>query len=102
MKIVQSCLNKNGETVFCDENGKAMNKDKFRKQCFYPALDAMNLPRTLTPHSCRRTFSTRMAAAGARPEDIIALMGHTDYEVDIRHYINQEAGTLYNAIKKMA
>lgn len=35
MKIVQSCLNKNGK--------------------------AMNLPRTLTPHSCRRTFSTRMA-----------------------------------------
>lgn len=100
--IVKKCLSKNGETVFCDENGKAMNKDRFREYYFYPALDAMGLPRSLTPHSCRRTFSTRMSAAGGRPEDIIALMGHTDFSVDIRHYINQEAGTLYKAIKLLA
>ena len=55
-----------------------------------------------TPHSCRRTFSTRMSAAGARQEDIIALMGHTDYKVDVEHYILQEIDTLYSAIKKMA
>lgn len=101
-KIVNECISKNGETIFCDENGKALNKDRFREYYFYPALDAMGLPRSLTPHSCRRTFSTRMSAAGARPEDIIALMGHTDYTVDIRHYINQEASTLYNSIKLLA
>lgn len=100
--IVSDCLNKKGETVFCDEKGKALNKDRFRENYFYPALDAMGLPRTLTPHSCRRTFSTRMSAAGARPEDIIALMGHTDFSVDIRHYINQEADTLYKAVKLLA
>ena len=55
-----------------------------------------------TPHSCRRTFSTRMSAGGARGEDIAALMGHTDYEVDKKHYINQEIKTLYEAIQKMA
>jgi integrase len=101
-QIVDNCLSKNGETVFCDENGKALNKDRFREMYFYPALDAMGLPRSLTPHSCRRTFSTRMSAAGARPEDIIALMGHTDFSVDIRHYINQEADTLYKAVKLLA
>lgn len=100
--IIKRLLNKNGETIFCDENGKAMNKDRFRERYFYPALDALGMPRSLTPHSCRRTFSTRMSAAGARPEDIIALMGHTSYDTDIKHYINQEAATLYNAIKLMA
>ena len=79
-----------------------MNKDRFRERYFYPALDALGMPRTLTPHSCRRTFSTRMSAAGARPEDIIALMGHTSYDTDIKHYINQEADTLYEALKLMA
>ena len=43
-----------------------------------------------------------MSAAGARQEDIIALMGHTNFDVDINHYINQETETLYNAIMKMA
>lgn len=102
LPIVKKCLAKNGETIFCDENGKAMNKDRFREMYFYPALDKLGLPRTLTPHSCRRTFSTRMSAAGARQEDIIALMGHTSFETDIEHYINQEAGTLYAAVKLLA
>lgn len=101
LPIIKKQLEKNGETVFCDENGKALKKDKFRTQYFYPALDAMGLPRSLTPHSCRRTFSTNMSAAGARQEDIIALMGHTSFDVDIKHYINQEADTLYKAVNLM-
>lgn len=100
--IIQSCIEKHGETVFCDENGKALTSDRFRKQCFYPAIQTLGFPDDLTPHSCRRTFSTRMSAAGARQEDIIALMGHTNFDVDINHYINQETETLYNAIMKMA
>ena len=64
--IVQNCISKNGETIFCDENGKSLTPDHFRKQCFYPAIQALGFPDDLTPHSCRRTFSTRMSAAGAR------------------------------------
>ncbi len=100
--IVDKCLKLGGETIFCDEDGKSLTPDKFRKYCFYPAIQAMGLPEDLTPHSCRRTFSTRMSAAGARQEDIIALMGHTNFDVDINHYINQETDTLYKAITKMA
>ena len=106
-QLVQSCINNNGETIFCrihegSEFGKAMNKDYFLKDCFRPAMQAIGLGDEYTPHSCRRTFSTRMSAAGAREEDIIALMGHTDYKVDIDHYIIQEVDTLYNAIKLLA
>ena len=100
--IVQSCIDKHAETIFCDENGKSLTPDRFRKQCFYPVIQALNFPDDLTPHSCRRTFSTRMSAAGARQEDIIALMGHTNFDVDINHYINQETETLYSAVMKMS
>ena len=101
--LIQTCIAHNGETIFCrthegSEFGKAMNKDYFLKYCFRPAMQAIGLGDEYTPHSCRRTFSTRMSAAGAREEDIIALMGHTDYKVDIDHYIIQEVDTLYNAI----
>lgn len=106
-QLVQKCIENGGETIFCrmhegSEFGKAMNKDYFLKYCFRPAMQAIGLGDEYTPHSCRRTFSTRMSAAGAREEDIIALMGHTDYKVDIDHYIIQEVDTLYNAIKLLA
>lgn len=106
-QLVQKCIENGGETIFCrmhegSEFGKAMNKDYFLKYCFRPAMQAIGLSDEYTPHSCRRTFSTRMSAAGAREEDIIALMGHTDYKVDIDHYIIQEVDTLYNAIKLLA
>lgn len=103
IEIVKSCVNRHGETIFCRKSDhSAMNKDIFRRQYFYPAMDQLGFGRTYTPHSCRRTFSTRMSAAGARAEDIIALMGHTDFEVDKKHYIKQEIQTLYDAVKKMA
>lgn len=106
-QLVQKCIENGGETIFCrmhegSEFGKAMNKDYFLKYCFRPAMQAIGLGDEYTPHSCRRTFSTRMSAAGAREEDIIALMGHTDYKVDIDHYIIQEVDTLYKAIKLLA
>lgn len=106
-QLVQKCIENEGETIFCrihggSEFGKAMNKDYFLKYCFRPAMQAIGLSDEYTPHSCRRTFSTRMSAAGAREEDIIALMGHTDYKVDIDHYIIQEVDTLYKAIKLLA
>ena len=106
-QLVQKCIENEGETIFCrihggSEFGKAMNKDYFLKYCFRPAMQAIGLSDEYTPHSCRRTFSTRMSAAGAREEDIIALMGHTDYKVDIDHYIIQAVDTLYNAIKLLA
>lgn len=104
-KMVTDCINHHGETIFCrlgDDFGKSMNKDYFLKYAFRPAMQAMGLGNEFTPHSCRRTFSTRMSAAGAREEDIIALMGHAEYKTDINHYIVQELDTLYDAVKKLA
>lgn len=46
-------------------------------------------------------YATRAAAAGVRKEDIIRMMGHTDYKVDVDSYIKQEASTLVKAIEKM-
>ena len=102
-EIVEKCVRKNGETIFCRTDGSSMDKDHFNKYCFKPAMEKLGFDNLgLTPHSCRRTFSTRMSAAGARSEDITALMGHVDFEVDKKHYINQELKTLYAAVQKMA
>lgn len=97
--IVDNCINQGVQTIFCRTNNAPMNKDYFRKYCFYHAMDVLGFDHSYTPLSCRLTSSTRMSAARARQDDIIALMGHTDYKVDIEHYIKHEVGTLYSAIK---
>lgn len=102
-ELVKKCVDKGDETIFCRSDGSAMDKDHFLKYCFRPAMEKLGFDGMgLTPHSYRRTFSTRMSAAGAREEDITALMGHVSYEVDKKHYINQELKTLYAAVQKMA
>lgn len=98
--ILDKKLAMGGETIICDEEGKPFTPDKFRRQCYYPALDALGV-RRLTPHATRHTFATRLSAAGARVEDIQALAGHEDYEVTANTYIHQDIATLRRAIEKM-
>lgn len=101
LSIVRNCLSRNGETVFCDKtNSKPLSYNKFRYH-FDKNIKALGLSDEFTPHSCRRTFSTRLSASGASETDLIALMGHTSIEVDRKHYINQEVKTLYNSLTKM-
>lgn len=98
--IVEDWIAKGGNTIFCREDGSAWSVDNFRDH-FKRCLETIGT-RVLTPHATRRTFSTRLSASGVRPEDIIALMGHTNFDVDIKHYINQEADTLIKAVEKLA
>lgn len=102
IKYFEKWINRNGETIICNEYGKPFNKDSFYRRCFKPVIKKLGLREELTPHATRRTFSSRMSAAGVSPEDIIALMGHTNFNVDMESYIIQETPTLYNAIKKLS
>ena len=56
--------------------------------------------RKLNPHATRRTFATMMSGANVREEDFIAMMGHTEYSVDIENYIFQSAEKLSKPIEK--
>lgn len=38
-------LAKDGDAIVCTEDGKAWTPDGFRRQCYYPALEAMGLRR---------------------------------------------------------
>lgn len=89
-----------GKTLFCRPDGSPMPTKYFRDKHYRPALEQIGV-RPLTPHATRRRFSTSLSAAGVREEDIVALMGHTDFSVDINHYISQSAKTLAEAIKKI-
>lgn len=99
--IVEQCLERDGETIFCNkDDGKAFSYTRFRYR-FDKNMDYLGFGRVYTPHSCRRTFSTRLSASGANEANLIALMGHTSVDIDYKHYINQEINTLYDAVLRM-
>ena len=79
-------------------DGKAYTKDTFAKGVWRPCMKSLGLPDDLTPHSARHTFGTRMAAAGARPEDIQRMLGHADYSMTANVYINQDVSALRHAL----
>ena len=83
-------------------DGKAYTKDSFSNGVWKPCMRSLGLPDDLTPHSARHTFGTRMAAAGARPEDIQKILGHTDYSMTANTYINQDVSALKSAMELLA
>ena len=84
--------------LFPRPDGKAYTKDTFAKGVWQPCMRSLGLPDDLTPHSARHTFGTRMAAAGARPEDIQKILGHSDYSMTANTYIDQDVSALQNAL----
>lgn len=98
--ILDGWLAKGGQTVFCRSDGTPYPVKYFREKCFYPALETIGV-RRLTPHATRRTFATLMSGANVREEDFIAMMGHSEYSVDIESYIYQSAEKLSKSIEKI-
>lgn len=99
--ILDEWMAKNGQTIFCQDDGTPYTAKYFREKRFYPALKQIGV-RILTPHATRRTCATMMSKAGVREEDFIAIMGHTDFKVDIDSYIFQTAEKLRPEIEKMS
>lgn len=99
--ILKEWIAKGGQTIFCKDDGSPYRSEYFREKCYYPALEQMGI-RKLSPHATRRTCATMMSAAGVQEEDFIAIMGHTDFSVDIDSYIFQTAEKLQPAIEKLS
>lgn len=88
--------------LYARPDGKAYNKDTFAKGVWGPCMRSLGLPDDLTPHSARHTFATKLAAAGARPEDIQKILGHADYSMTANTYISQDVATLKSAVDLLA
>lgn len=101
LPIVERWYQRGCRTLYADDAGGAYNKDSFRRRVWDPAIRALGLPNDLTPHSARHTCGTRMSAAGARKEDIQAILGHEDYSVTANTYINQDLTALTESIERM-
>lgn len=96
-QIVSQWAEKGGQTIFCKEDGTPYSVKYFREKCYYPALEKIGV-RKLSPHATRHTFATKLSAAGARPEDIQKILGHSKFDVTANVYIHQDVNTLKSAV----
>lgn len=100
--IIDGWYDRHCDTLYADDQGRPYNKDKFLRRVWRPAMEALGLPSELTPHCARHTCATRLSAAGARPEDIQKILGHSDYSITANDYITQDVSALQTAMEKMA
>ncbi len=82
----------NGYTgfLFLDKDGRpmvAMHWEKyFQHICIkYNSIYKVQMPK-VTPHVCRHTFCSRMAAARMNPKTLQYIMGHSDISVTLNTY----------------
>ena len=83
----------------------AINKDSLNNKAFYLAnadksiISVINNIEKKSPHSTRHTFATMLQAKGAKPEDLIRVIGHSDYKTTTENYIHQNIDTLSEMIE---
>lgn len=81
-------------------NNQQITPQSFRNDMFYPFLQSIGIT-GITPHCTRHTFATLGQSVGIAPEDMVKLMGHTDYTTTTENYIHQNLETLRKAINKI-
>lgn len=88
----------NREYLLINSKGGKMEASNFRRRHYYPLLEALDIEKK-SPHSTRHTYTTMLHASGAKQENIIKLVGHTDFKTTQEHYIHQTINELKDTIE---
>lgn len=97
LKYITKWYNKKGDYLICNEQGKHISDNYYRKKFYYPALKTVGA-RELNPHCCRHTFASLMRKAGADTKSIQMLMGHAKYSFTADTYTHVDIEELKKAI----
>jgi len=100
LPYIKAWLDRGGETLICAPRGSALPAENYRRRYYMPTLERLGI-RPLTPHCCRHTCATRLAAAGALPIIIKQIMGHADYQTTANIYTHPDLAALQDAIKRI-
>lgn len=96
--------NDKDETLFfyIDKNGKRreLSDDYFRKKFYYNILDRLGIKRHVI-HCTRHTAATKLMEAGASPEAIQRILGHSSYAFTVDTYTHADIDFLKENMKKM-
>lgn len=98
--IIEAWAKGQGEALFCWPDGRRYSTGYFRKNIFYPTLEALGI-RKLEPHCTRHTFASMLHSAGVSTVDIQKLMGHSNYSVTADVYTHVDLDGLKRAVNRL-
>ena len=91
-------MNEGKKYLLTNEVGHRIDADNFRKRNYYPLLEDLGI-KSKSPHCTRHTFTSLLHASGAKEENIIKIVGHTDFKTTTEHYIHQSIDELYKTVE---
>jgi len=86
--------------LLCNEVGKKKDIKNFRERDFTPTLKKLGIE-NITPHATRRTFASRAAKAGMKPEVLKRILGHAQFSTTAEFYIFPDAEEFLDNINLM-
>ena len=95
-------MSQSGTYLISNSKGGMKSYRNFKDREYYPLLDTLGIDCTKTLHCTRHTFATALQAQGTAPENIIKLMGHSDYSTTTENYVHQQLDQLSKAIQRLA
>jgi integrase len=102
LKVTLDGMKRRGKTILVNTDGKTWTSDGFRsswaKACARAEIEG------LTFHDLRGSAITRLAMAGATPQEIAGVTGHSIADVSAmldRHYLGDRAALGDKAIKRL-
>jgi len=97
---LRSWLAKGGDTIICDENGRAISSEQYRE--YFRDLMEQCGASGATPHWCRHTFATCLHNASADPLTVKWLLGHSTKSDITAHYTHETISVLKGTIRLLA
>lgn len=95
--IVSRWLSKGYGTLFADEHGKPLDKDKWGVR-FGTAMKKIFGDLDVVPYTTRHTCASILHAAGADHLSIAKILGHKDYKITANVYTHIELTELKTAV----
>lgn len=80
--------------------GRQMKQEYFRKDLYYPTLEALNIPKK-KPHRARHTCASLLKEAGADNVAIMKILGHADYAISAETYTHPDIKFLIDNMNKI-
>lgn len=99
--FIKEWYNKEGTTLIVNKRNQPMTANHYREAYFKSIMNDNNFRKELTPHSCRHTFASMLAASGVDTVHIQKLIGHTDYSLTANIYTHPEIKELQKAVSQM-
>jgi integrase len=96
-KYIKKWYDIGGDYLICNADKKGISSRKYREEYYMPALEGIGV-RKLNPHSCRHTFASMLAKAGADTIAIQKIMGHSDYALTANVYTHTDYQELIKAM----